>query len=106
MRNLTRYRGQQNWPPVWTSMGKGENRLVGGEVGTLKEVRVAAAEPKQNEDVKPSRLYLFMNYRNSAYVGCVLFDDASACRQVGRVLLDQRGRTLHEIGQIDLSHLL
>jgi hypothetical protein len=87
-------------------MDKRENRLLGGEFGTLKEVRVSAAEPKQDEDVKPSRLYLFMNYRNSAYVGSVLFDDASACRQVGRVLLDQRGRSLREIGQIDLSHLL
>jgi hypothetical protein len=86
--------------------GQGQNRFVGGEVGTLKEVRVSAAEPKQNDDIKPSRLVLFMKYRNTAYVGCVLFDDASACRQVGRVLLDQRGRSLQEIGKLDLSHLL
>ena len=101
------YRGQPNWPPTWLWTGKGPNRRVFGEVGVLKEVHVAIDEPDAANSVRPyNRVYLYMEYDESRYVGCLLFDDAAACRQVGDILAQQCGKSLQEIGNIDLSHLL
>jgi hypothetical protein len=47
-----------------------------------------------------------MDYRGSGYVGCLLFDAAAACRQIGEILCKQCGKTIEEIGRIDLSQLL
>jgi hypothetical protein len=90
---------------MWT--GKGENKYPRGEVGVLKEVHVSILDPGQADSRRPyNRIYLFMEYRDSGYVGCLLIDDPTACRQIGEILLEQCGKTLKEIGQIDLSHLL
>lgn len=101
------YRGQANWPPTWMWTGKGEHKYPVGEIGVLTEVHIAIADPSQPDSIRPyNRVYLFMEYRDSGYVGCVLFDDAAACRQIGEILSKQCGKTMAEIGRIDLSQLL
>jgi hypothetical protein len=35
-----------------------------------------------------------------------LFDDPAGCREIGKILSQYCGRSLKEIGQIDLAHLL
>jgi len=47
-----------------------------------------------------------MEYQGGEYVGCLLLDDASICRQIGEILSGLCGKTLKEVGAIDLSHLL
>ena len=90
---------------MWT--GKGENKYPRGEVGVLKEVHISILDPSQPDSHRPyNRIYLFMEYRDSGYVGCLLIDDPAACRQIGKILSEQCGKTLKEVGQIDLSHLL
>jgi len=104
---LMAYRGQKNWPPVWLWTGRGENKHPHGEVGVLKEVHIVVADPLAPANPRPYyRVYLFMDYRKSSYVGCLLFDDASACRQIGEILKNNCGKSLEEIGAIDLSQLL
>jgi hypothetical protein len=101
------YRGQPNWPPAWLWTGKGPNRRISGEVGVLKEVHIAIDEPDAAYSVRPyNRIYLYMECEESTYVGCLLFDTAAACRQIGDILSHQSGKTLQEIGNIDLTHLL
>lgn len=90
---------------MWT--GSGDNKSPRGEIGTLKEVHISITDPEKSDRPKPhNRIYLFMEYRDGAYVGCLLFDDAAFCREMGKILSEQCGRTLKEIGAIDLSHLL
>jgi hypothetical protein len=100
-------RGTHTWPPTWSWTGKGKPKPARGEVGILKKVRISAADPDQAGVAKPdSRIYVFMNYRDSEYVGCLKLDDAAACRQIGRVLAEMRGWTIKQIGDTDLEHLL
>jgi hypothetical protein len=109
MRNhpLMSYRGQPNWPPVWIWTGKGENKFPSGEVGVLNEVHISINDPNVAGNAAPfHRLYLFIDYRDSSYVGMLPFDDPAACRQVGRVLATQCGKSLQEIGKIDLARFL
>src|SRR5262249_53930954 len=101
------YRGQLNWPPTWMWTGKGEHKYPIGEVGALKEVHVAITDPRQPDSTRPyNRIYLFIEYRDGGYVGCLLFDDAAACRQIGKILSEQCDKNIAEIGRIDLSPLL
>lgn len=101
------YRGQTTWPPTWLWTGKGPNRRISGEVGVLKEVHVAIEEPDAANSARPyNRIFLYIECDESRYVGCLLFDTAVACRQIGDILAQQCGKTLQEIGGLDLSHLL
>jgi hypothetical protein len=102
-----RYRGQRNWPPAWLWMGEGERDFARGEVGVLTRIDVSIQDPHNPFNPKPyNRIYLFMEHRGSGYIGCLLFDDPAACRQVGKILSDLGGWTLKEIGDLDLTHLL
>jgi hypothetical protein len=104
---LMSYRGQPNWPPSWMWVGPGENHYPHGEVGVLKEVHISVLDPLKPDSKRPyNRVYLFMEYRDCRYIGCLLFDDPAGCREIGKILSQYCGRSLKEIGQIDLAHLL
>jgi len=105
--SLLSYRGAPTWPPTWSWTGKGEAKPARGEVGVLKKVRISVADTDQAGVVKPdNRIYLFMDFRDSGYVGCLKLDDAAACRQIARVLAELRGWSIKQIGDTDLEHLL
>ena len=40
------------------------------------------------------------------YIGALLFDEGLFCQQMGKILETYIGRTIKEIGDLDLSHLL
>jgi hypothetical protein len=104
---LLTYNDNHAWPPVWIWTGKGENQFPVGEVGTLKEVHFSVADPNSPQSVKPfNRIYVFIEYRNSSYVGLLPFDDPEACRQIGKILREHCGKSLKEVGDIDLSHFI
>lgn len=104
---LMSYKGQRNWPPAWMWIGKGRNKYPHGEVGILKSVKICVADPDDPNSVTPyNRLYLTMDYLGARYMGCVLFEDAATCRQIGQILSRQRGRRMQSIGGLDLNHLL
>ncbi len=101
------HRGIRTWPPTWTWTGKGEDKQPHGEAGVLRKVRTSVVGPKEpGAMTHDNRIYLFMDYRDSEFVGCLILDDAAACRQIGTVLSALRGMTIKQIGDIDLEHLL
>jgi hypothetical protein len=94
------YRGLHSWPPVWTWVGGTDNQRPQGEVGVLKkEARVSKIEPAD-------RIFLYIEYEKASYIGCLLIDHVSFCRQIAGLLQEYCERPLREIGDLDLSHTL
>ena len=101
------YHGRPNWPPVWLWIGKGKPKYPQGELGRLKKVEVSVLDPNRRENPRPhNRIFLSMEYLGARYLGCLLFEDAATCQRIGAILAKHRGKSLHTIGDIDLSRLL
>jgi len=96
---LMTYRRLPNWPPVWSWTDGLENHHPKGEVGTLKAVF-------RSETQQPSRFFLVMSHGGSEYLGCLLFNDETFCRQVMDLLKAHCNRSIAEIGGLDVSHTL
>jgi hypothetical protein len=95
---LMSYRGISNWPPVWVGTNQ-KHEPLRGEVGILKDV-----VPSQTENA--NRFFLIIEDEGWRYVGCLLFQDLSFCRQIYKLLCEHRGDTIEQIGNIDLRHTL
>jgi hypothetical protein len=94
---MTRY-GLSNWPPVWIPADpKGNRSSLRGEIGRLKYVLFRESD---------NTCFLVTMHDGGGYVGSLLFDDRAFCQQLGRILETCTGRTIKEIGDLDLSHLL
>jgi len=93
------YRTLANWPPAWIWRGGDNKQEVGGEIGILKEVTPSIVPPS-------NRIFLVVEHEGSEYMGCLLFDDPSFCRDIFRLLQAHLGLSIREIGDLDLSHSL
>ena len=67
------------------------NKHLRGEVGTLREVRPYSIQPADRE--------------RAEYLGVLLIEDHATSANL-RVVVQYCGRTIIEIGDIDLSHTL
>ena len=45
-----------------------------------------------------------MDYRGAEYIGALLLSDTAFCREIFGVLVRNRGKTIQEIGDIDLRY--
>ena len=88
------YRSIPNWPPVWIC-GTFNERLT-GEIGVLK--RAMCHENLRN------RCFLVIEYANRFCTGCLLFDDATFCKQINELLQFYIGSSIRDIGSIDLAY--
>ena len=88
----------QSWPPPWVSSLNGQNVMASGEVGVLKDVWMS----------EKSRLTIFLAiaFENRRYVGCMALSDAPFCNQLYTILRGQIGRSIEDIGDLDLSFTL
>jgi hypothetical protein len=77
---------------------------LNGEYGVLTEV-ASACNPDRHSD-RPSEVFLFMEHEAVGYVSSLLFDDASFCGAIAKLLRAHCGKTIEEIGSLDLSHLM
>jgi hypothetical protein len=97
------YRGARNWPPTWVKTdGSKEAATRGtlrGEIGTLTQVLLSRIDPY-------TRFYLLIHFKNEAYMGTLLFEDASFCQQIAYLLQKHCDESIGQIGNLDLSHLL
>ena len=95
---LMSYRGTPNWPPVWTRTRDHTVKKLNGEIGILKHAVL-------HENL-PTRCFLVIEYEKYTYMGCLVFDDATFCKQIHDLLQLHIGSSIKDIGSIDLSHIL
>ncbi|HKY08039.1 MAG TPA: hypothetical protein VJQ55_07355 [Candidatus Binatia bacterium] len=92
------HRNVRNWPPVWTrDRGQGL-KTVRGEVGKLAFI--------YSNPAVSTRCYLVIDYNGENYVGTLIFDDRAFCKQVTDLLRRYLGKTIQEVGAIELDHTL
>ena len=94
------FAGYANWPPIWVSgAGSKTYKKNLGEVGTLIGVIL--------NEAAPDKLFLRMEIKSERrYMGCLAFNDHVFCRQLYIFLQGHIGKSIKEIGDLDLSHTL
>jgi hypothetical protein len=100
---LMSYRDVSNWPPTWTKTGAGgeyrSSAILRGEIGTLDRVILSRIEPD-------ARIFLVIQFSGNSYMGTLLFKDGAFCRHIADVLQAHLGKTIEEIGALELSYTL
>jgi hypothetical protein len=69
-----------------------------GEVGVLKYVH--------SNSLMSNKCFLVIDFQDEAYIGSLIFKDHSFCDQISRLLRDHIGRSIKDIGDLDLSSTL
>ena len=99
---LMSFRGVCNWPPTWVKSGSSsdvfQNKLY-GEIGVLNQVFLSQVTPY-------TKCFLIMEFEGESYMGTLIFEDATFCRQVFKLLQNQVTKPIKEIGDLDVSYLL
>jgi len=93
---LMSFQGVSNWPPKWTSTSGKPTIDPTNEIGVLEQVK--------RSSVHPSTCFLMISHGGDFYTGRLNFDDPSFCRQVCELLTAHCGRSLVEIGAIDIPY--
>jgi DNA-binding response OmpR family regulator len=86
-----------NWPPVWNKFtGFAVTDPVRQEVGILRQVRT--------NRLLPNQCFLLIEHQEEFFLGALIFNDAMFCHQIFDLLLQNVGKSIREIGSLDLSH--
>lgn len=89
---LMSYRSIPNWPPVWiTRTGA---KVIRGEIGVLSYVK--------HFNEQDCRVYLVIDYESRLFVGPLRFSDQAFCLEVVTLLKGHIGRSIADIGDLDL----
>ena len=75
-------------------------------VTIASEVKLASSEGLRHLISYPIECYLYIDYQESSYVGCLMFNDLAFARHITTLLLCYWNRTIVEIGSLDITHLL
>jgi hypothetical protein len=95
---MMRKSGLPTWPPKWTPTRLERDDKPVGEVGILEDVVMS--------NLIDDKIFLFMHHQSYRYMGSMGFDDRAFCAQIYTLLKANIGRSIKEIGDLDLSHLL
>ena len=90
--------GIPSWPPVWVRRRTKATRKVYGELGVF-------TGSVFNESM-PTAIFMKMEFKAREYMGFLSVGDAVFCLQLDRLLNQNIGRSIEEIGDIDISVLL
>jgi hypothetical protein len=93
---LLTYQSIRSWPPAWLYCRGFDNTYPRGEVGILKNVFVSSVHPS-------TRCYLIMEHAGGEYMGDLSISDVAFCVQIYAMLRRHCGKTIREIGDIDIS---
>ena len=96
---LMSYHRVTSWPPTWLWRTGNETTHPKGEIGILKDVIPSTIEPYD-------RCFLVMEHCGAEYIGALLLSDPAFCREIFGVLIQNRGKTIQEIGSINLRYML
>jgi len=69
-----------------------------GETGMLEEVVMS--------NLIDNKVFMFIQVDSVRYVGFMAFDDPAFCSQIFYLLKDNLGRSIKEIGDLNVWHLL
>lgn len=94
---IIRKSGIPSWPPQWRPVGR-DNGIIQGEVGILEDVSMS--------DLIENKIFLAMGHLGERYTSIIAFDDSTFARHLYPSLLKNIGRTIKDIGDLDLSHTL
>jgi hypothetical protein len=97
---MTRKSGICTWPPLWTTIHRDRNDRPRGEIGVLTQV-VMNDLPEMN-----TKVFMFIEYSGFRYMGLLIFDDAQFCHAIYTLLQSNIGRSISEIGDLDVSFTL
>ena len=95
---LSRKSGYSSWPPKWTTTHLDRDDKPIGEVGILEDIMMS--------ELIDNKVFIFMQHQSYRYMGFLGFDDPSFCNEIYRLLKSNLGRSIEEIGDLDVSHLL
>jgi hypothetical protein len=86
--------------PVWTqgNPSVGRPKITRDEVGILIYIRAY--------EQYSTKCYLVIEYEAEHYLGVLLFDDVAFCHQITDLLQQHIGRSIGEIGDLDVSATL
>src|SRR5215510_767180 len=89
---LMKYMGVRSWPPAWLWRDGGDTTYPQGEVGILKDVMLSK--------------YLLVNLEHcgAQYIGALLVSEPAFQREICKILFQNRGQTIQDIGEIDISY--
>jgi hypothetical protein len=91
--------GFRSWPPIWVhSRGTPEVKKLHGEIGVFTGTI--------RHEAVPSTIFLRMEFENESYLGFLVVGKPMFCLQLDNLLQEHVGRTIAEIGDIDLSFTL
>jgi hypothetical protein len=93
---MTRKSGVSTWPPRWTTTRLDVNDTAIGEIGTLERTMI--------HQLLDNKIFLFIHYNGSRYMGLMQFDDRRFCSQIFKILQANVGHSIKDIGDLDLSH--
>ena len=94
---MTRKSGYANWPPQWMSLSW-TGAKINGEVGVLEEATM--------NDLITNKIFIRARDQGACYMAVLAFDDVAFAQQLCRLLLQSTGRSIRQIGDLDLSHML
>ena len=98
---LLSHRGVPAWPPAWTQSDAGyrtQTKTLRGEIGILKHVLT--------HDAMPNKCFLVIEHEGERWMGCLLISDRMFCDQICDLLKTHLGRSIKEIGDLDLIFTL
>jgi hypothetical protein len=94
---MTRNSRVPSWPPQWKLVGN-ERGQAQGELGILEDVSM--------HDLIANKIFVAMEHLSERYIAVLAFDDETFAKQLYSILMKNIGRSIREIGDLDLSHLL
>jgi hypothetical protein len=94
---LIRKSGITSWPPQWQLVGNEKNQ-VQGELGRLEDVSM--------NDLIANKIFVAMEHLSDRYIAVLAFDDEMFAQQLYSILMKNIGRSIREIGDLDVSRLL
>jgi hypothetical protein len=92
---LMSYKGVPSWTPDWIWTDGLEDKRPKGEIGVFRRVVQSNIQPS-------NRCFLFIDYEESSYIGCLTVDDSVFCDQITKLLQDCCNRPIAEIGGLEL----
>ncbi|HKY08879.1 MAG TPA: hypothetical protein VJQ55_11580 [Candidatus Binatia bacterium] len=93
---MIRNSGIVSWPPEWQPIGR--KGSVRGEIGILDDVSM--------HNLIANKIFLAAQHLSDRYVTVLAFDDEIFAKQLYPLLLENIGRSIQEIGELEISHLL